>query len=103
MSVGYEVVVLGMLLHGVLAFGIGFMLSLIPRKAIGFAAFVLFYSTIAIWYTATFNFQMLIYRTFFSLYVIVGLVGLMLGTFWLDRRGYYRRKSPSKREVPNHE
>jgi hypothetical protein len=103
MSVGYEIVALGMLLHGALAFGIGFMLSLIPRKASGFVAFVLFYFTIAIWYTATFNFQMLIYSTFFVPYVIVGLVGFVFGTFCLGRGGHYKRKSPSKREISSHE
>lgn len=103
MSVGYEILALGILLHGAVAFGIGFMSSLIPRKAIGLAAFVLFYFAIAIWYTATFNFQMLIYSTFFVSYVIVGLVGFVFGTLWLGKRGYYRRKSPSKREVLSHE
>lgn len=102
MSVGYEIVALGMLLHGALAFGIGFMLSLIPRKAIGFTAFVLFYFVIAIWYTATFNFQMLIHSTFFIPYVIVGMIGFVFGTFWLGTRGHYKRKSPSKREVSSH-
>jgi len=43
MSVGYEILALGILLHGAAALGIGFISSLIPRKAIGLAAFVLFY------------------------------------------------------------
>ena len=98
MSVGYEVIILGMVYHGILAFGIGFMWSLIPKKVIGLSGFVFFYVAIAIWYTATFNFQMLIYSTFYPSYVIVGLISFVFGTLWLGKRGYYKRKNPSKRE-----
>ncbi|MDH5482310.1 MAG: hypothetical protein OEY22_05470 [Candidatus Bathyarchaeota archaeon] len=91
MSVGYEIVILGMLVHGAAAFGVGFMWSLMPKRVIGLLGFALFYIVISIWYTATFNFQMLIYSTFFVSYVIVGLVGFTVGTFWLGIKGYYRK------------
>ncbi|RLI40223.1 hypothetical protein DRO59_09770 [Candidatus Bathyarchaeota archaeon] len=42
MSVGYEVIILGMVYHGILAFGIGSMWSLIPKKVIGLSGFVFF-------------------------------------------------------------
>jgi len=86
MSVGYEIVALGILLRGAIAFGIGFVWSLIPRKAIGLVAFGLFYTAIAIWYTQTFNFQMLIRETFFVFYVIIGLVGFLFSTYWLGMK-----------------
>lgn len=102
MSVGIEVLFLAFLVHGAMAFSVGFLWSFIPRKPIGLTAFALFYLAIAIWYTAAFNFQMLINTTFYVFYVIVGLVGFACGAFWVGKRGYYK-KSHSKREVPNHE
>jgi hypothetical protein len=65
---------------------IGFLWSLIPKKMIGLAGFLVLYFAIAAWYTATFNFQMLIFSTFYLLYVIVGLAGFALGTY-LSRKG----------------
>ena len=49
MSVGYEVLILGMVIHGIMAFGVGFMWSLIPKKVVGLLGFVVFYAAIAIW------------------------------------------------------
>ena len=103
MSIGYEIIVLGMLIHGAVAFAIGFVWSLIPKKAIGLAAFVLFYIVIAIWYTSTFNLQMLIYSTFFVPYVVVGLVGFAFGFYWLGINGYYKKKESGKMKVLGHE
>jgi hypothetical protein len=88
MSIGYEVIILGFVIHGIMALGVGFMWSLIPKKVMGLLGFVLFYVAIAIWYTATFNFQMLIYSTLYPSYVIVGLVGFVLGAYWLGKKGY---------------
>ena len=91
MSVGREIVFFAMWLHGAFALGIGFMWSMIPQKIIGLVGFILFYLGIAVWYTAKFNFQMLIYVTFYPLYVIVGLIGFVLGVYWLGTKGYYDR------------
>jgi len=96
MSVGIEFLFFVFLLHGVVAFFVGFLWSVIPRKSIGLMAFAFFYLVIAIWYTAEFNFPMLIESTFFVLYAIVGLVGFVFGVFWLGKRGHYK-KSHSER------
>jgi len=96
MSIGYEIVILGMMIHGAAAFGLGFMWSLIPKKVIGLSGFVLFY--IAIWYTATFNFQMLILSTFYPLYVIVGLISFVFGAYWLGKKGYYKKRMKQQKE-----
>jgi hypothetical protein len=101
MSVGYELLILGMVIHGIMAFGVGFMWSLIPKKVIGLSGFVLFYIAIAIWYTATFDFQMLIYSTLYPFYVIVGLVGFVLQermVHWLVKKGYYKKRMKEQEE-----
>lgn len=101
MSVGYEVLILGMVIHGIMAFGVGFMWSLIPKKVVGLLGFVFFYVAIAIWYTATFNFQMLIYSTVYPFYVVVGLVGFVLQkhiVYWLVKKGYYKKRMNEQEE-----
>jgi hypothetical protein len=101
MSVGIEILSLMYLVHGAAAFLVGFLWSCIPRKAIGLTVFALFYLAIAIWYTAAFNFHMLINTTFYVFYIIVGLVGFACGAFWLGKRGYYK-KNHSKKEAGAH-
>jgi hypothetical protein len=95
---GYEVLILMIVVHGTVALGVGFMWSLIPKKFIGLLGFVLFYIAIAIWYTATFNFQMLIYSVLYPHYVIVGLAGFFLGTYWLGKKGYYKKRIKEQKE-----
>jgi hypothetical protein len=102
LSVGIEALYLAFLLHGVAAFFVGSLWSLIPRKSIGLMAFALFYLVIAIGYIAEFGFQMLMNTTFYVLYVIVGLVGFAFGAFWSGKRGYYK-KSYNKNQISNHE
>ena len=104
MSVGDEwaivvIVIVAGLVHGAIAAGIGFVLSRIYRKTLGLVGFMLFYLGIAVWYTITFSFQMLIYSTSYPIYVIVGLIGYVLGAYLLDEKGY--RKHIGK--VLNHE
>jgi hypothetical protein len=98
MSIGYEVIILGFVIHGIMALGVGFMWSLVPKKFMGLLGFVLFYIAIAIWYTATFNFHMLIYSVLYPHYVVVGLAGFFLGTYWLGKTGYYKKRIKEQKE-----
>jgi hypothetical protein len=91
MSLGYEVYVIALLIHGTVAFGIGLLASLIRKKAIGLASFGLLYLAIAAWYSATFNFQRLTDETFFVYYVVVGLISFVAETYWLRGRGNRKR------------
>ena len=93
MSVGDEwaivvIVIVALLIHVAIAAGIGFVLSRIHRKTLGLVGFMLFYLGIAVLYTATFSFQMLIYSTPYLAYVIVGLIGYVLGAYLLGENGY---------------
>ena len=72
--------ILSFVLNGVLALGIGLFWSLLPRKLMGLTGFCLFYLAIVVLYAVRFNLQTLLYDTFFSLYVAVGLIGFVLGT-----------------------
>ncbi len=98
MSIGYEIIILGMMVHGAMAFGVGIMWSLMPKRVIGLFGFVLFYMVIATWYTVEFSFQMLIYSTLFVSYVVVGLVGFAICTYWLGTKGYYRKHMREHKE-----